>query len=996
VSHESQEHIPLEGVAIIGMSGRFPGARSVAEFWQNQLQGIEAISQFTVEELEVPNAIELAKQPNYVKARGILCDIDLFDADFFGMLPREAELTDPQQRLFLECCWETFEDAGYDPFRYPGSVGVFAGVSSPSYFLSQFCKTPGFIDKYNGGYQLANYPQMMGNSPDFLATRVSYKLNLRGPAFTMQAGCSTSLLAVCQAYQALLTYQADMMLAGGVSITLPQKRGYFYQDGGMGSADGHTRTFDENAQGTVFGSGVAVVLLKRLEDALRDGDQVYAVIRGVAMNNDGSAKVGYTAPSIEGQSSVIAMAQEVAGVDPATIGYIEAHGTGTPLGDPIEVAALTKAFRAKTQARQFCAVGTAKVNVGHLDIAAGVTGLIHATHVVRYAKMPPTIHFQKPNSRFDFADSPFFVNKTLRDWNSENGPRRAGVSAFGVGGTNAHVILEQAPRISSQPSLRPLQLLLFSASSESVLEHATTNLREFLGKNPAVDFADVAFTLQEGRHAFAHRRFLVAQSANDAVAALGGPDAKRVFTRARRSSAPKVCFLFPGQGSQQPNMGRELYQTERVFREAVDTCAQLLGPHLGLDLRSVLYPASSVTDEARDKVTQTILAQPAIFTVEYALARLWMSWGISPSSMIGHSVGEFVAAVLAGVFSLAEALCLISARGRLMQALPHGAMLSVRLSEEEIRPLLHKEICLAAVNGPSLCVVAGSLDAMTHLEQQLTERNVVHRRLRTSHAFHSAMMDPILEPFLAEVQKCHLREPKTSYISSTTGKWMTAHDATDPVYWTRHLREAVQFSSGINQLRQDENAVLLEVGPGAVLATLAKQHPAKSDNQVVVSSLGDGSGQTSECVAIQQALGQLWLGGVEPDWKKFHADAKRSRVSLPTYPFERKRFWLGSSSSQSSEAKQTEAGIEAATQTMAPAPPAPGEESHGTGKEGEVSVAALELLFHHQQQALNQVCAQQLAFLQGQIAALNENATQDESPHQTNENSKLTPVSLPR
>lgn len=960
MSDETQEQAPLEGVAIIGMSGRFPGARSIAEFWQNQLQGIEAISQFTVEELEVADAAELAKQPNYVKARGILQDIDLFDAEFFGMLPREAELTDPQQRFFLECCWEALEDAGYDPYRYPGSVGVFAGVSAPSYFLSQLCKTSGFIDKYTSGYQIANYPQMMGNSPDFLATRVSYKFNLRGPSFTMQAGCSTSLLAVCQAYQALLTYQADMMLAGGVSITLPQKRGYFYQDGGMGSADGHIRTFDENAQGTVFGNGVAVVLLKRLEDAVRDSDQIYAVIRGVAMNNDGSAKVGYTAPSIEGQSSVIAMAQEVAGIDPATIGYIEAHGTGTPLGDPIEVAALTKAFRAKTQEKQFCAVGTAKVNVGHLDIAAGVTGLIHATQVVRDGKMPPTIHFQKPNPRFDFADSPFFVNTTLRDWNSQNGPRRAGVSAFGVGGTNAHVILEQAPRISSQPSVRPVQLLLLSARSESAIEHATANLREFLRNSPTADLADVAFTLQEGRHAFAHRRFVVAQSVNDAAAALTRPDPKRVFTRSRRSPAPKVCFLFPGQGSQQPNMGRELYQTERVFREAVDTCAELLRPHLGLDLRTVLYPASPVTYEARDKVTQTILAQPAIFTVDYALARLWMSWGISPSSMIGHSVGEFVAACLAGVFSLAEALRLISARGRLMQGLPHGAMLSVRVSEAEIQPFLDKDICLAAVNSPSLCVVAGPLEAVARLEQQLTKRNIVHRRLHTSHAFHSAMMDPILEPFLAEVQKCGLREPKIPYISSTTGKWMTAHEATDAVYWTHHLREAVQFSSGIGQLRQDENALLLEVGPGGVLTTLARQHPAKSDDQLVISSLGDGSSQTSECVAIQQALGQLWLGGIEPDWKKFHAEAKRSRVSLPKYPFERKRFWLDASSSANigTQPIVDKAQItETISDSVLPTPEV--EPQNGPSRD------ELEFLIKEQLQAMNQVCALQLAFLRG-------------------------------
>jgi len=909
---------PFEGVAIIGMAGRFPGAQSVAEFWQNQLRGIEAISHFRLEELEVPNAAELMKQPNYVPARSILKDIDLFDAEFFGILPREAEIMDPQQRLFLECCWETFEDAGYDPLSSPGSVGVYAGTSISTYFLSRIATVPGFIQKYTGGYQVDNYPQMMGNNPDFLSTRVSYKFNLRGPSFTMQAGCSTSLLAVCQACQSLLTYQSDMALAGGTSITLPQKRGYFYQDGGMGSADGHTRTFDADAQGTVFGSGVAVVLLKRLEDAVRDGDQIYSIIRGFGMNNDGSAKVGYTAPSVEGQANVIALAHAAAGVDPATIGYVEAHGTGTPLGDPIELTALTQAFRAHTAAKQFCVVGAAKTNLGHLDIAAGATGLIHAANIVRNAKFPPTLHFQKPNPKFDLENSPFRVNHELSDWKSNGVPRRAGVSAFGVGGTNAHVILEEAPSLPSEPSPRPAQLLVTSARSAAALNAATQNLAEHFKKNPRENLADAAFTLQVGRRAFEYRRMLVARDAQDAANALGSGDAKRVFTRGSRSANAGVCFLFPGQGSQQPNMGRELYETERVFREEVDLCAKLLTPHLGLDLRSVLYPAGSLTDEARDKVTQTILAQPAIFTVEYALANLWMSWGIKPRFMLGHSVGEFVAACLAGVFSLADALQLIAARGRMMQALPHGAMLSVRLSGDEVRPLLNERLSLAAVNSPSLCVVSGPIGDVAKLENELTRRDTVHRRLQTSHAFHSSMMDPILEPFTAEVRKIRLNPPKMSYLSGATGNWITTEEATNPLYWARHFREAVQFSKGIAQLREREDCILLEVGPGNVLATLARQHPARSAEQVVVSSLTDGTPQISESVAVQQALGWLWLGGVQPAWTSFHDGAKRHRISLPTYPFERKRFWLEAPQIDGSNVVQ----IPAATNPT-PAAPAP-------------------------------------------------------------------------
>jgi amino acid adenylation domain-containing protein len=642
---------------------------------------------------------------------------------------------------------------------------------------------------------------------------------------------------------------------------------------------------------------VGIVLLKRLEDALRDGDQIQAVIRGFAMNNDGSAKVAYTAPSIEGQSNVIVMAQEAAGVDPSTIGYVEAHGTGTPLGDPIELAALNKAFRAKTEAKGFCAVGTVKPNVGHLDVAAGVTGLIHATHVVRDGKLTPTLHFQKSNPNFDLANSPFYVNTELRDWKETGTPRRAGVSAFGVGGTNAHLIVEQPPARASEPSVRPEQLIVLSARSVSALDVATENLRNHLNANPSANLANVAFTLHVGRRAFVHRRVLVARDVSDAVIALSSRDPKRVFTRSVRPSSAGVAFLFPGQGSQQLNMGRELYHTESIFREEVDHCAELLRPHLGLDLRTVLYPEGEATAELRDKVTQTLLAQPAIFTIEYALAKLLISWGIEPRFMIGHSVGEFTAACLAGVFSLTDALTLIAARGKLMQELPFGAMLSVRLSEQALRSYLTTDLCLAAVNGPSLSVVSGPHEAVGRLEDELTGAGVVHRRLHTSHAFHSAMMDPILEPFLAEVRKISLNPPRLSYISGTTGTWISAEEATDPAYWARHFREPVRFSQGVSQLRDKEDCVLLEVGPGNVLATLAKQHAPKCADQIVTACMGDASNQPSDNLALRQALGWLWLGGVEPDWQKFHAGEKRLRVSLPTYPFERKRYWLEASES---------------------------------------------------------------------------------------------------
>ncbi|MGH9735406.1 MAG: aminotransferase class III-fold pyridoxal phosphate-dependent enzyme, partial [Candidatus Acidiferrales bacterium] len=888
----SNQKPTLDGVAIVGMAGRFPGARSVEEFWRNQLNGVESISHFTVEELEVSDATELARDAHYVRARSVLDNVDLFDPEFFGMHPREAELTDPQHRLFLESCWQAFEDAGYDPAAYAGEIGVYAGCSPSTYFLSQVCAQPGFIEKFTREYHVGNYQEMLGSSVDFLSTRVSYKLNLRGPSFTMQAGCSTSLLAVTQACQSLLTYQCDMALAGGSSITFPQKRGSSYQDGGMTSPDGHCRTFDANAQGTVFGSGVAVVLLKRLEDAVRDGDHVYAVIKGFAANNDGAAKVGYTAPSVEGQARVIAMAQAAAGVNPETIGYLEAHGTATPLGDPIELAAATQAFRAHTNAKSFCAIGTAKTNVGHLDIASGVTGLIHATQIVRHGLFPATLHFGSPNPKFDLENSPFYVNKQRTEWKAGKQPRRAGVSSFGVGGTNAHVVIEEAPEQPPHQSARAVELLVLSARSEAALERATDNLAEHLRNHPEANFEDVAWTLQTGRRAFAHRRTVAVRDTNDAIAALGARDRNRVQTRSRPLQNPGISFLFPGQGSQHPNMGREVYETEPVFRNAVDRCSEILRPLLGADLKDLLYPDGAVSDQARKRVTETILAQPAIFTLEYALAQLWSSWGIRPKSMLGHSVGEFVAACLAGVFSLEDGLRLVAARGEMMQKLPAGGMLSVRLPESEIRARINGHLSIAAVNSPSLCVVSGPFEALEPFEAQLAKEGVASRRLLTSHAFHSAMMDPIAEPFSHACAKVKLSPPQIPYVSGVTGKWITSDQATDPAYWALHFRKPVLFSPGVRLLRENPNAVLLEVGPGNVLTTLARQHAGSSTEQVIVPSLTHDHSGAADSIALMNALGMLWMAGAQPNWPALYHGVQRQRLSLPTYPFERRRYWF--------------------------------------------------------------------------------------------------------
>jgi amino acid adenylation domain-containing protein len=885
----------LDGVAIIGMAGRFPGAKSVSEFWRNQLAGIESISHFRLEELEVADAARLTKLPNYVAARSTLQDIDLFDADFFGIYPREAELMDPQHRIMLESCWQALEDAGYDPAQFAGPIGVYAGMSITGYLLTKLCTTPGFIEQYTADYQVGNYLAMMGNSLDFLATRVAYKLNLRGPAFTMQAACSTSLVAITQACQSLLTYQCDMALAGAVSIPLPQKRGYLYQEGGMVSPDGHCRTFDADAQGTVFGSGCGVVLLKRLEEAIADGDNIHAIIRGFGVNNDGSTKVGYTAPSVEGQAQVIALAHAAAGVDASTIGYVEAHGTATPLGDPIELTALTQAFRSQTAAKQFCVIGSAKTNVGHLDVAAGVTGLINATQILKSGKLPATLHYRKPNPNFDLANSPFRVNATLSDWPPSEEPRRAGVSAFGVGGTNAHVILEQAPAVPANRPQRPAQVLLLSARSQSALDRAALELAQFLEAHPNTNLADAAWTLQAGRRTFSHGLAVAARTVPEAIANLRSGNPKASQKGAQTLSGADVRFLFPGQGSQYPNMGRELYDSEPVFRAAVDRCAEILLPLLGEDLRTLLYPAAAVGAEARRRVTDTIIAQPAIFTVEYALAQLWLSHGIKPKAMLGHSIGEFVAACLAGVFFLEDALQIVSARGALMQKLPAGGMLSVRLAADQVTSRLTSEpdLDLAAVNGPALSVVAGPFAALESFEKKLTAEGIAARRLVTSHAFHSKMMDPIVAPFLEKIRTIPLRAPQIPYISGVTGAWITENQATDPEYWARHFRRPVQFSAGVVELMKTPG-ILLEIGPGNVLATLARQHKPSEKNISIISSLSDGFSGEGDALNLAVAQGSMWLAGAAPDWRAAHSGEHRLRTSLPTYPFERKRFWLES------------------------------------------------------------------------------------------------------
>lgn len=865
-----------EPIAIIAMAGRFPGANDVETFWDNLCAGRESITFFGADELDPSIPAEQRKDPAYVAARGVVDGVEDFDAAFFGISPREAELMDPQQRIFLELCWECLERGGYVPDEQDAPVGVFGGMHNATYFQRHISTRPDLVDKL-GAFQV-----MLANEKDYLATRVAHKLNLTGPAISMNTACSTSLVALCQAFDALRAGYCDMALAGGSSIACPPRSGYVSQEGSMLSPDGHTRSFDIDARGTVFSDGAAVVLLKRLSDALQDGDPIYAVIRGVAVNNDGGTKASFTAPSSAGQAAVITMALDNAGVPANTISYVETHGTATPLGDPIEIEGLTQVFRQSTNERGVCAIGSVKSNVGHLVMAAGVAGVIKTAMALTERRLPPSLHFRANNPKLDLDNSPFFVNHSLRDWRFDGGPLRAGVSSFGVGGTNAHVVLEEPPQREPSDAADGPQLLQLSARSDAALEHALEQLGAHLSKQPGAQLADIAWTLRKGRKVFAHRIHLVTDNLEDA--------AKRLQELATSSSAktalnpaPRIVFMFPGQGSQYAGMGRALYETEPVFRASLDECAEILRDELGFDLRERLF-----ADDA-EALRATGLTQPAIFAMEYALARLWMSYGVTPVAMIGHSVGEFVAAVTAGVMSVADGARLIARRGRLMQALPAGSMLSIRLDATQLATRLPTTLSLAAENAPNACVVSGETPLVQAFQAELEQAGIACRLLHTSHAFHSSMMDPVLAPFRQEVEHISLSAPRIPIASTLTGSMLSDDEATSAEYWTRHLRGTVRFSTALQNLLAEPQHAFLEVGPRTTLSLLARQH-SQSRGRVAVASLADSP--SNERVVWLDAVGQWWSYGVDVSVDQLDRRQRKSRVRLPTYPFERKRHWI--------------------------------------------------------------------------------------------------------
>lgn len=872
---------PSEPIAIIGMAGKFPGASTVEELWEVLKTGKETTTFFKEEELDSSIPAELKNDPQYVKARGIIEGADLFDPSFFGISPKMAELMDPQQRIFLEISRDLLEKTGYLPAVYNGLTGVFAGSGNNSYYPNNIAGNTELINQA-GAFQV-----MTVNEKDYISSRTAYQLDLKGPAVSVFSACSTSLLAVAQAVESLRKNQCDIAIAGGASISSPVYSGHLYQEGAMLSKDGHCRSFDENATGTVFSDGAGVVLLKPLTAALADGDTIYSIIKGTGINNDGGAKGSFTAPSTDGQAAAIAMAIHDANVDPATISYVETHGTATPLGDPIEIEGLIQAFGEQPE-KQYCAIGSIKSNMGHMTAAAGVAGLIKTTLALYHKTIPPSINFEKANPAIPFAESPFYVNSQLKNWDTAE-LRRAGISSFGVGGTNVHVVVEEHshPAENNLDKGRLKNLFTWSAKSAESLKTYKSSLKDYISSEEEINLADVAFTLQRTRAEFSQRSFLVAGTKEELENIL---DQNADGQTAQLKHLPgETVFLFPGQGAQYLGMAAELYQHEPVFSNAVDECASILSAYLDKDIRTIIY-APADDQQADIDIRNTKYTQPALFVTSYALAQLWISWGIRPSILCGHSIGEYVAAQLAGILSLEDALKLIAVRGSLVSRLPAGSMLSVRAPVTLISEFLPADLSVAAVNSPKLCVIAGNNEAIDQFQLLLDEKLILHKRLLTSHAFHSAMMDPVLEDFSTVVKQVKLNRPQKPVVSTVTGQFLTDAEAQNPVYWTEHLRKTVQFSAALDTILALDNPVLIETGPGNTSTTLAWQHESKTPFTAIASL--EKKEVAGSYDAILKALGKVWLAGLNPDWKLFYADQQRRKITLPTYSYDKKRYWV--------------------------------------------------------------------------------------------------------
>src|SRR5215469_14005521 len=873
-------------IAIIGLSCRFPGAATTEQYWRNLCDGVESVTFFSDQELLAAGVDPaLVAHPDYVKAAPILPDVEMFDASFFGYSPKDATLMDPQQRLFLEVSWEAFEIAGYDPAGYPGRVGVLstAGGIVSSYLLAKLhhADLPG---------QTASTSHI-NNDKDFLSTRVSFKLNLKGPSFTIQSACSSSLVAVHQACQNLRFNECDMMLAGGSVVRVPQVAGYLAEKRNLYSLDGHCRPFDSVGQGTIFGSGVGAVLLKPLEQAVSDRDHIFAVIKGTAANNDGSTKSSYTAPSLGQQSQAAVDALELAGVSADSVGYVECHSTGTIVGDPLEVEALTMAFRKETKRKQYCAIGSVKANIGHPEQAAGIAGLIKTALALHHKRIPPSINYKKPNPRIDFASSPFYVNTTLQDFPSADTPRRAGLNSLGIGGTNTFAVLEEAPptvATTDRSSDRFPRLITLSAKSADALVARVEQFLNWLNDNPDVPIDNLCYTTNVSRSQFLFRFAAPARSVAELkkhLAAWLRSVAGNASSLQSTSGAP-IAFIFSGQGSQHVGMAAGLYRSHSVFRNAMDRCHALAKPYLEQGLLGVIFAGNN--DDTL--INRTDYTQPALFAVEYALAELVKSWGILPDAVIGHSLGELVAACVAGVMTLEDAMRLVAARGALMHRLPSGGAMAAIFAEESlVRSLIDRitpDITVAAMNGPVNTVVSGDRDALRMLSVELDRQGVSYRELQVSNAFHSPRTESILDDLEKVAGEVRHNTPKLPFVSNLTGELMSA--VPDKVYWRRHLREAVRFGDGMLSLAKLKCRIFLEIGPHPVLLPIA-QACLKGRSAAWIASLNR---QKSDVDSITEMLVALYLAGRNVNWTALHADCSWRRIPLPTYPFQRKRYWI--------------------------------------------------------------------------------------------------------
>ncbi|NBE98001.1 acyltransferase domain-containing protein [Nonomuraea sp. KC401] len=849
-----------ELIAVVGVSCRIPGADDAAKFWDLLTSGREAVRTVPV----APGAVDLVPRLGFVEG------IDRFDHEFFHTTPREAEITDPQQRLLLECAWHALEDAACIPERVGDRIGVFAGSGTNDH-----------LSRLNADRELretvGHAQLLLGNAKDYLAGRIAFRLGLRGPAVTVQTACSSSLVAVHQAVRALLSGECDTALAGGVSLTTLDEEGYRYEPGGIFAPDGHCRAFSDDAAGTVPGNGAALVVLRRLADAVRDGDPIRAVIRGSAVNNDGADKVGFTAPSVSGQERAIADALADAGLTPDDIGYVEAHGTGTPMGDPIELTALQQAFTARTSPDPVL-VGSVKSVLGHLDTASGVVGLIKAVLMVQHGQVPATLNVSRPMAAFDFAAGVLELATTPRVWTGgPERPRRAGVSSFGIGGTNAHVIIEEAPSAPAPPAGPDApDLVLVSAPDAEGLERAKDRLRGWARDHPGAPLPSVAATTRLGRRHFTHRAALTC----DSTAGLGSaPD--RDWGQGIAAEDRPIIMMFPGQGVALGGIAGPLRRAEPLFGEQLDACLDILISQASVDVSPWLLGAASEPCPAE-------VIQPALFALEYALAALWRSWGITPAAAIGHSVGEYVAATLSGVFTLTEALTLVAERGRLMARLPPGAMLAVTCGPRELAARLPADLWrrldLAAENAPARCVVAGREADISLAADALAVQGLVTRRLPTSHAFHSRMTEPVLPAFAAAVASRQLGAPGLPVVSTVTGDWFEPGRQDGPAYWAEQLRRPVRFAAGVAVLLRDlPDAVWLECGPRAGLTGAVRQqssHPL----------LQSGPDRADPVRHLRIAVGRLWSAGAPVDLARLSGGRRPPLLSLPGHPFRRTHF----------------------------------------------------------------------------------------------------------